>query len=254
MNDFYVYIYRDPRKNNEPIYVGKGKGDRSHYHLRYKYKSNPILQNKLKKIIPIVEIYRNNLSEAQAFKIEKELIQKYGRYDLGEGTLCNLTDGGEGVAGLVQTEEHRRKNGLANMGTYEERYGKETAERLRKNRREQMLGNQHGKNITNEGRRKISETHKGKTWEERFGEEGKKSRTPCYLILDPDKSQYIVFTTKKLREFAACKGLPKTSLQSLSWSAIKKDNWNGWYCKRIGTELEFDKTLKTIYSKAIVYR
>ena len=41
--DFYVYKYIDPR-NNQIIYIGKGKGNRRFYHLN-KVKNNPTLNN-----------------------------------------------------------------------------------------------------------------------------------------------------------------------------------------------------------------
>jgi hypothetical protein len=47
--------------------------------------------------------------------IEKYYIRKYGRRDLGTGCLVNLTDGGEGVSGLVCSTkqlETCRMNGL----------------------------------------------------------------------------------------------------------------------------------------------
>ena len=76
----YVYIYYDPRKEPiEPIYVGKGNGDRIIEHL-YK-SSNNILDAKIKKIKeaglePIVEKYIDDISEEEAYSIEIELVKK----------------------------------------------------------------------------------------------------------------------------------------------------------------------------------
>jgi hypothetical protein len=56
---------------------------------------------------PIVEIVHRFPTENEAFEKEKELIKEYGRRDLGTGTLCNLTDGGDGVRGFTYTEKHR---------------------------------------------------------------------------------------------------------------------------------------------------
>jgi hypothetical protein len=50
-------------------------------------------------IIPIVSIFKENLSEEEAFKLERELIEYWGRRDIKTGILCNLTDGGEGNSG-----------------------------------------------------------------------------------------------------------------------------------------------------------
>jgi hypothetical protein len=108
----YVYIYLDPRKTPaEPIYVGKGIGKRASFHkTRAK---NPILKRKIDKINelglePIVEIYQDKLSDQEALNLEIELISKFGRIDLKTGTLCNLTEGGEGSSGRIASEETRR--------------------------------------------------------------------------------------------------------------------------------------------------
>lgn len=101
---FYTYVYFDsrPEKNWEPIYVGKGKKNRSSVHL--KHCENKILSRKIKKkkelgLTPRIEIYEVE-SEDKAFSLEIQLITKYGRITLGTGTLCNLTNGGEGTSGI----------------------------------------------------------------------------------------------------------------------------------------------------------
>ena len=74
---YYVYVWL---KNDTPVYVGKGCGKRA-----YRNKNVD------------VEIYQNNLTEKQAYDLEKELISRFGREDKGEGALWNLTNGG-GIA------------------------------------------------------------------------------------------------------------------------------------------------------------
>lgn len=268
INNFYIYIYLDPRKpgnykyndlafNFEPIYLGKGKGNRDMYHYKY-YCDNEILQRKLKKIRdldlePIIMRIVEQLPEAEALSKEVELIKSIGRLNLLEGTLCNLTDGGEGCAGLVQTAEHRQKNSVRNQGTYEERYGVDTAQRLKKVRSQQLKGNTYGKNITNEGRAKISKVN-SKPWIEKYGEDYIKNRNTCYHIISPNNDEYIVFSNKQLSEFALTVGLPKTSLLMLTWASSKKEHYKNWTCKIIGTELEFDNELKTLYTNTIIWR
>lgn len=100
MTDFYVYVHRK-KATNEVFYVGKGQGDRkSSVDSRNKFWKN--LTKKYKYVIEIVE---NNLQEWAAFELEKNLIALYGRRDLKEGPLVNLTDGGEGASGHVWTDE-----------------------------------------------------------------------------------------------------------------------------------------------------
>lgn len=268
INNFYIYIYLDPRKPGnynydhlsftfEPIYVGKGKGNRDMYHYKY-YCDNEILYRKLKKIKeldlePIIMRITENLSEADALSKETELIKSIGRLNLNEGTLCNLTNGGEGSAGLMQTLEHKQKNSIKNQGTYEERYGIETASRLKKIRSAQLKNNTYGKNISSEGRKKISEAN-SKPWKEKYGIEYVKQRNTCYHIINPTNDEFIVFSNAQLMKFAIAAGLPKTSLLMLTWASANKTHYKNWKCKIIGTELEFDQKLNEMYTNAIIWR
>lgn len=114
---FYVYVYLDPRpgKGLQPIYVGKGTVDldRASYHWERRC-VNPFLQSVLDKIraaglVPQITIAAYMEDEDEAFAMERDLIAQYGRRDLRTGSLCNLTDGGQGVSGLKYSEERLRK-------------------------------------------------------------------------------------------------------------------------------------------------
>jgi hypothetical protein len=104
MNRFYVYGYtRNTLSENGDVgsfyYIGKGTGRRA-------YEEHAIHPPKDRSRIVILS---NDLSESDAFQLEKDLIRQYGRIDLGTGCLHNLTDGGEGWSGLVRTPEHSSK-------------------------------------------------------------------------------------------------------------------------------------------------
>ena len=113
MNKFYIYEYIYEKI---PKYIGKGKEDRYliNGHLRHKY-----LGNFLKKIdynYIVVRFLRFNISEEEAFFWEKWYIWLYGRKDLGLGPLLNLTDGGEGVSGILKkkfSRETKRKMSIS---------------------------------------------------------------------------------------------------------------------------------------------
>lgn len=126
MPNFFVYMLVNPF-SNLPFYVGKGsitkKHDRIKDHLSLrdklnKHKYNTILKIRKQKKEPVVEIVANELEEEFAFNLEKELILSYGRRDIGTGILTNLTEGGEGTAGVVYTEEYRKQLSQLRKGKY----------------------------------------------------------------------------------------------------------------------------------------
>ena len=92
------YLYRHIRKDKDEVfYIGIGFGKN---HARaYSHRS----RNRYWKYIVAstdfdVEILFDSLPEKQLVEKEKEFIALYGRKDLKEGVLANMTDGGEGTA------------------------------------------------------------------------------------------------------------------------------------------------------------
>lgn len=110
---FYVYVYRDPRptKSNQPVYVGKGSGDRDISHWSKGSHNKPfqdfISHLKQRNLIAICQRVFETEIEQEAFDKEIELIALYGRRDTNTGTLFNRTDGGEGASGAIRTIEER---------------------------------------------------------------------------------------------------------------------------------------------------
>lgn len=99
MNDFYVYAWQRPC--GTPFYIGKGRGRRAFVGKR----QNPLFMRIVDKLRtngkdPKVVKLHQNLTEHRAFELERAEIAKYGRRDNGTGILANLTDGGEGCAGI----------------------------------------------------------------------------------------------------------------------------------------------------------
>lgn len=77
-NDYYVYVYIDPRNFRE-FYYGKGKGSRKEAHLKDKTKSKKtthLEQIKKAGLEPIIKVIAAGLTEEQAFLVEKTLIWK----------------------------------------------------------------------------------------------------------------------------------------------------------------------------------
>ena len=99
-NRFYVYHWL--REDSTPYYIGKGQTNRAF--------------DKRRLYIPPrnrIKIVKDNLTEQQAFDLERKEILKYGRKDLGTGILRNKTEGGDGH---TPTEETRKKLSLALKG------------------------------------------------------------------------------------------------------------------------------------------
>jgi hypothetical protein len=118
MNDFYVYIYLDPRKNGmfnypqidklfefEPFYIGKGRGNRINMGIKESkkdYYKNRKIRSMIKDgYFPIALKIFKNLTEKESLEKEIYLIKVIGRMDLSLGPLCNLTDGGEGTTNIT---------------------------------------------------------------------------------------------------------------------------------------------------------
>lgn len=88
-SEYYVYVYIDPR-NLEEFYYGKGKGNRKNAHLTDNSdseKSKRIKAIKKEGLEPIIKVIAKDLTEKEAFLIEKTLIWKLGK------TLTNQSSG-----------------------------------------------------------------------------------------------------------------------------------------------------------------
>ncbi len=104
-----AYLYRHVRLDkNEVFYIGIGS-DRNFKRAYEKTNRNRYWKNTVNKSAYEVEILLEDLTWEEACKKEVEFIILYGRSDLGIGTLCNLTNGGEGVLGMKHTEKVKNK-------------------------------------------------------------------------------------------------------------------------------------------------
>jgi len=86
---YYVYVYIDPR-NFEEFYYGKGTGSRKNAHLSDDSdteKAKRIKAIKKDGLEPIIKVIAKDLTEKEAFLIEKTLIWKLGK------SLLNISPG-----------------------------------------------------------------------------------------------------------------------------------------------------------------
>jgi len=162
MDIYYVYQYL--REDLTPYYIGKGSNGRAYSNCR----AIPKPRDKNR-----IQIIANGLAEADALLLETNLIQHYGRIDLGTGILRNMTDGGDGVMGKVwskqsklavskaKTEWHKQND---TSGRNNPMYGQKHSQEVRDASRERAL------RTGFVGNRRGSESpHKGKTYIEVYG-------------------------------------------------------------------------------------
>lgn len=160
-----AYVYRHIRLDkNEPFYIGIGI-DSTYKRANERARRNNLWKKVFSKTKYVVEILFDDIDFDTAKIKEIEFIKLYGRKDLGTGTLCNLTDGGEGCVNRIFTPEHRKKISDANKG-------RPCSLEKRQKIRESILKNPVP--ITEEHRRKISEANKGKKKSDYFIESVKK--------------------------------------------------------------------------------
>ena len=85
MNEFYVYIwFREDY--NTPFYIGKGKTDKNHNRAKT-IKNNKHFKRIYNKVPTHVTIVEDNLSEDEAFELEKKII-KFLVNDCGYSQSC----------------------------------------------------------------------------------------------------------------------------------------------------------------------
>lgn len=166
---FYVYALTDPRNSNEIFYIGKGKAHRATNHLRPSAnRENNSKQSTIKAIRavglePNIVMLYENLTEDEAHQKERELIKKYGRKDLNQGSLTNLTDGGEGTSGHKHSDETKRKMREADRSSYKRIAPvlETTTEKISESMRGKP-GRALGYKWSGEQKEKLSNAHKGK--------------------------------------------------------------------------------------------
>jgi hypothetical protein len=220
------------------FYVGIGSDEDNYYQRAHFFKNrNRLWTSIYNKHEIVVEIVYDNLSWSEACAKEKELIKKYGRRDLQEGMLANMTDGGEGL--FNPSDEVRNKL----------RY--EKSEAHKENLRTYRLGVKQSKDTiekrlshkfhqTDEYKEKQRQSHIGKTHSEASKKKMRKPKPPRTLE-----------HCKKISE--SKKGKPahsKGSKQSHAWKfelEIKQLRSDGWSIERLRVRFQCgERTIKRI--------
>lgn len=110
LKNCYVYLHI-LKQSGEVFYVGKG----TKYRWSSTYRSKQWF-NKVGIEEVICKIVANNLTDNEAFLLERKIIESIGR-----DNLVNLTDGGEGCNGSIVSKETRLRISTANSLNVNER-------------------------------------------------------------------------------------------------------------------------------------
>lgn len=161
-----AYVYRHIRLDkNQPFYIGIGSDD------EFRRASSTIGRNKFWKAISTkteyeIEILMDGLTWEQACEKEKEFIALYGRRDKKNGTLVNLTDGGDGAKGIIVSEA-KKKIASKKMKGNKNAKGSKRSENTKKAISEKMKGKKNalGNFWSDEKRKKLSDKMKVLYWE-----------------------------------------------------------------------------------------
>ena len=122
-----AYIYKHIRLDtNDVFYIGIGFDNTGKYRRAYRNGRNDIWEKIVKKTNYVVEIVEDGLTDEEVIEREKYWIKYYGRINLNEGTLSNLTNGGEGAIGLIHSDETKRKISEAGKKRWENAEGSTT--------------------------------------------------------------------------------------------------------------------------------
>ena len=178
-NDYCVYVHTRP--DGSVFYVGKGVPSQPYR----RNGRNMTWKAEVEKVGNfIVKIIESGLTEEQAFAKEIELIAEFREIGVN---IVNQTKGGDGCKSLVFTDEIKEKLKIARKNQVPPMLGKTTSEKtkqilseIRIGEKNPMYGKKHteetkakfkyrpvakhwlGKKITDEVRKKMSESHKNK--------------------------------------------------------------------------------------------
>lgn len=177
---FYIYVYRNPLKGGEAFYVGKGFDGRMYDHVKPSIRAADKNLHKVRTLAliekhgipPIIDVVAENLTELDAFDIEIQTIAMYGRSDLKQGTLTNLTDGGEGLSGLIRNMSGENNPNYGKRGEDSHMWGfkhsEETRQFMSESQKGKVFSEEHKaamrKPKSEAGRAAIALAHKNSTY------------------------------------------------------------------------------------------
>lgn len=236
---FFVYVYKNPLKENEIFYVGYGNHNRSdkkcraldHLHEvqkgiisknRHKYYTiKQIIDNNL---LPIIEIVLDNVSKKEAIEKEKDLILKHSQ------TLVNIAKGGDGGDTISQQTPERKKEISEKMRATRKKNNKKMSLEFRRKTSERMSGINntfYGKTHTPENRYLSGCSMRGKKMS---GETLRKKHVLRIYTVMTDKSEQFQFIgVSSYNQFFQLKNSKLPKSQKISFQKMIKEGVDkGW--------------------------
>ena len=208
----YVYAYLRGKDSCHglkfsPYYIGKGSGSRAYSSDR------TIGRPRDNSFIVFLE---EELTEQEAFALEKYAIATYGRIDKGSGMLWNKTDGGEGASGQIIPQHVREKIAATLRGR------KQPPEVIAK-----ISQSKKGSKHSEETKIKMSRARLGKkrvphTEEAKLKISQNKAKYE-YEVRDPDGNTY---TTQSLNKFCKEHGLHQAHMSATAHG--EASGYRGW--------------------------
>lgn len=158
-----MIIYIHQRKDNKEIfYVGIGEKDSRAYE-KGATRRNKFWRNVTNKTDYEVKIVARDIQREEAKRLEKYLVRYYGRKNIGNGTLVNLTDGGEGTKGYRLTQEHKDSIRKSKIGQNNPNFGKKLSKETCRKMGLSRSGDKHYKVVVDDNfRNRMSLASKGK--------------------------------------------------------------------------------------------
>jgi hypothetical protein len=190
---YYVYVwYR--KTDDKPFYVGKGQSNR----YTFLHNRNNFFMNMYNKHGGYAKKVRENLTEIEAFQLEKALIKEYKK----KFKMTNITDGGEGVSGLNHSKKTRETlSKLSKIQWSDPEMRKRLCESRKKTHNDP------------EFRKRASAIRKGKILTDERKENIRKYGD--MLITSPDGNEYVVANTSEAVDWFKEKGYEKTHITSV---------------------------------------
>lgn len=266
VNIFYVYLLLDPRNFFVPFYIGKGKLDRCYTHFKeniqntrnvFKYRKIQAIKQVTGSFPPVI-FWKKELNEIEAYKLETELILRFGRKGIeANGILTNriIDSIPPSALGIKRkwkplSEEHKKNIGKAHLGMKRpESCGKNISKALKGRKFSEEICNKlsmirkgkpssfSGKHHSEETKDKMRKVKRPAIWTLLNEEKTKiakkrisEKHSNVFEVLDLEKN--IKYLTNSLKQFAIENNI--ANYKSLWQSSIREYPYlNRWKCKKI---------------------